>query len=64
MSLSVAIKVDHCVNGNRLIDGQIGNRTHSLNQTVRHYSHIVNLMEADKETVMVTDTVTVRVNRL
>ena len=63
VSVSVAIKVEHCVIGNRLIDRQIGYRTHSPCQTVCLHSHNVNLMETDMEKVTVTDTVTVPVNR-
>ena len=47
VSLTVSVKVYHCVNGNRLFDGQIEFRTHSDRQTDCHYVHNVNLTDGD-----------------
>ena len=53
----VSVKVYHCVNGNRLFDGQIRFCTHFARQMVRLHSHNVNL------TNTMTETDTVSVNR-
>ena len=41
MSVSVTVKVYHCVNRNGPFDGQNGFCTHSAHQTDRHHRHNV-----------------------
>ena len=52
---TVTISVSITVYGNGPFDGQIGFRTHSVCQVVRHHSHNVHLMDI----IMVTGTVMV-----
>ena len=57
ISITISVKIYHCVNGNGLFDGQNWYRTHSDRQMVRLHLCNVNLVETK------TERETVRVNR-
>ena len=54
VSVTITVPVYHCANGKELFDRQIGYRTHSLHQMVRHRSYNLNLTATNMDPVRMT----------